>query len=295
MKINLEQNDLICLEDLNTEVILDHLKQKGMLWLRGSHPSLEIFEQLSQELITPMIHHATSTIERDAVNADGTTSTVNNGQDAIPLHREGSYAPGCPDLLMLYCVAPARQKGQTIVCDGVALLENLPAPIRSFVEQATLQWHWQAPPQRWQATLACDSQPEALKKLDWLQSSLPAWEQLTVRFEGDHLTGMFTTPCTIPTRWECSQSFCNSLLIHYFRNASQYFALDLFQVTLLDGSPFPIDILQQISTQAEHITHEIDWQMGDIAIIDNSRWMHGRRGFEDSQRRVLIRMGHLIP
>ena len=107
--------------------------------------------------MTPMIHHATNTVERDPINGDSATSTVNKGQDAIPLHREGSYAPGCPDLLMLYCVRPSCHQGQTTVCDGVQLLESLPNSVRQFVGQARLKWSWQAPPSRWQAALSCKS------------------------------------------------------------------------------------------------------------------------------------------
>ena len=88
-------------------VVREALKEHGAVVIRAG-ASLEDFESLSDQLITPMVHHSTSTtVERDAVNADGTTATVNKGMDYIPLHREGSYAPGCPDLLMLYCVRPA--------------------------------------------------------------------------------------------------------------------------------------------------------------------------------------------
>src|SRR5262245_43561012 len=81
--------------------VREALKEHGAIVIRAG-ATLEDFEALSDELITPMVHHSTSTtVERDAVNAAGTTATVNKGMDYIPLHREGSYAPGCPDLLML--------------------------------------------------------------------------------------------------------------------------------------------------------------------------------------------------
>ena len=133
------------------------LKEHGALLVR-SGATLEEFEQLSDQLITPMVHHSTSTsVERDVVNVDRTTSTVNKGMDYIPLHREGSYAPGCPDLLMLYCVRPADAGGETTLCDGVDLLAALPARIREFVEHAIVRWKWSATPERWMATLGVSS------------------------------------------------------------------------------------------------------------------------------------------
>ncbi|HSD48169.1 MAG TPA: TauD/TfdA family dioxygenase, partial [Pyrinomonadaceae bacterium] len=135
------------------------LEEHGAIVIRAGS-SVSDFEALSNELITPMVHHSTSTtVERDVVNKDGTTSTVNKGMDYIPLHREGSYAPGCPDLLMLYCVKPADTRGpnddggQTTLCDGVELLNALAPGIRKFVENAILRWSWSATPERWMAAL----------------------------------------------------------------------------------------------------------------------------------------------
>src|SRR5688572_33331765 len=92
------------LKRCDAHLVKETLKRHGALLIRAGS-TLEEFERLSDQLITPMVHHSTSTsVERDVVNANKTTSTVNKGMDYIPLHREGSYAPGCPDLLMLYCV-----------------------------------------------------------------------------------------------------------------------------------------------------------------------------------------------
>ena len=42
---------------------------------------------------------------------------------------------------------------------------------------------------------------------------------------------------------------------------------------------------------AETSTHEINWQDGDIAILDNTRVMHGRRAIADANRNLFIGMG----
>ena len=156
--------------------------------------SLTDFEALSDQLMTPMVHHSTSTaIERDVVNEAGTTSTVNKGMDYIPLHREASYAPGCPDILMLYCVRPANTGGETTLCDGVALLHSLPARIRNYVDNAILKWSWSVTPERWMATLGVNSKEAAVAKLKKIQLTLRPWEKLETNFDGDVLNGVFQT------------------------------------------------------------------------------------------------------
>jgi hypothetical protein len=256
--------------------------------------SFSDFEELSNRLMTPMVHHSTSTtIERDVVNADGTTSTVNKGMDYIPLHREGSYAPGCPDILMLYCVKPADTGGETTLCDGVDLLNSLPSRIRDFVEHAILKWSWSATPERWMATLGVNSKDAAAAKLNQVKLRLRSWEKLDANFNGDVLDGVFQTLCVIPTRWGDKRSFCNSLLIYHYRKATEYYPKNSYTPSLGDGSPFPTDMLEEIAIYAETKTHRVCWEEKDILLFDNSRYMHGRTGFTDPRRRILVRMGHM--
>jgi alpha-ketoglutarate-dependent taurine dioxygenase/N-acyl-L-homoserine lactone synthetase len=275
--------------------VKNSLKEHGALIVRAA-ASLSDFEKLSDQLMTPMVHHSTSTtVERDVVNADRTTSTVNKGMDYIPLHREGSYAPGCPDLLMLYCVRPADAGGETTLCDGVELLDSLPSRIRDFVDPAIVKWSWSATPERWMATLGVDSKDAAVAKLNKIKLRLPAWEKLDVNFNGDLLDGVFQTRCVIPTRWGNKRSFCNSLLIYHYRAATEYYPKTLYTPSLADGSPFPPELLEEIDGYAETLTHSVWWEENDILLFDNSRYMHGRTGFTDPERRILVRMGHVKP
>jgi hypothetical protein len=275
--------------------VREALKEHGAIVIRAG-ASLGDFENLSEQLITPIVHHSTSTtVERDVVNSDGTTSTVNKGMDYIPLHREGSYAPLCPDLLMLYCVRPAEEGGggQTTLCDGVALLNALPEKTKKFVTNAILRWSWSATPERWMAALGADSQDAALPRLDMMKSRLQSYEKLDANFEGDTLNGVFQTLCVIPTRWGGKRSFCNSLLIYHYRQATDFYPKHMYVPTMGDGSPFPSDILEEISILAGERTHSTNWQANDILIFDNSRYMHGRTGFTDTRRQIFVRMGHV--
>ena len=285
--------NLALVDTLEPDLVRDALKEHGAVVVR-SGATLSDFEALSDQLITPMVHHSTSTtVERDVVNADGTTSTVNKGMDYIPLHREGSYAPGCPDLLLLYCVKPADAGGQTTLCDGVELLDALPARTQKFVSDAILKWSWSATPERWRASLGVDSPAAALARLKLMRTRLPSWENLEAEFDGDVLKGVFQTLCVIPTRWGGHRSFCNSLLIYHYRQATEFYPKHHYIPVMGDGSPFPAGLLGEISELARERTHGTQWQANDILIFDNSRYMHGRTGFTDTGRQILVRMGHV--
>ena len=279
--------------------VREALKEHGAIVIRAG-AGVSDFEELSNGLITPMVHHSTSTtVERDVVNGDGTTSTVNKGMDYIPLHREGSYAPGCPDLLMLYCVKPADTNGpndtggQTTLCDGVELLNALSPTIRKFVEDAILRWSWSATPERWMAALGAGTQESAVERLKLLNTRLAPWEKLEANFDGDTLHGVFQTLCVIPTKWGNRRSFCNSLLIYHYRQATDFYPKHMYVPTMGDGQPFPTGMLEEISHLANERTHNTHWQANDILIFDNSRYMHGRTGFTDTSRQIFVRMGYV--
>lgn len=277
----------------NADLVSETLKEHGALLVRAG-TTLAEFEQLSDQLITPMVHHSTSTsVERDVVNAERTTSTVNKGMDYIPLHREGSYAPGCPDLLMLYCVRPSDEGGETTLCDGVELLAAIPAHIRKFMEDAILKWKWSAGPERWQASLGVRTKEEAAAVLGMLNRRLAPYEKLEATFNGETLEGVFQTLCVIPTKWGDKRSFCNSLLIYHYREATPFYPKSQYVPSLGDGSPFPAGMLEEISACAAQLTNKVYWQENQILIFDNSWYMHGRTGFTDTERRILVRMGHV--
>lgn len=281
------------LDTCDAAVVKESLKEHGAVIIRAG-ATLAEFEQLSDRLITPMVHHSTSTsVERDVVNVDGTTSTVNKGMDYIPLHREGSYAPGCPDLLMLYCTRPSDTGGETTLCDGVELLPALPARIREFVEKAILRWKWSAGPERWMTTLGVSSKEEATATLAKINLRLAPYEKLEASFNGDTLDGVFQTLCVIPTKWGGKRSFCNSLLIYHYREATPFYPKSQYVPSLGDGSPFPTPVLEEIAAYAERRTRKVTWEENQILIFDNSRYMHGRTGFTDERRRILVRMGHV--
>lgn len=272
-------------------LVLQQVAEHGLALIRPDRSSLDQFDELTERIMRPMVHHATNTNERDSVDSSGSISTVNKGQDAIPLHREASYAPGSPDYLAFYCDTPADNYGETLVCDGVNLLLSLPEPVQRYLENARMVWSWEAPPSRWSATFGTTDIKTAESRLATLQKSLPDYESLEAHFDGDTLVGRFHTCPVIPSKGSKETGFCNSLPIYYLRQKSEYFARDLFRVTLESGGPFPSDVLDTVIAHSNAITNAIQWQPGDIAIVDNSRYMHGRNHFQDPSRRILIRMG----
>ena len=63
--------------------------------------------------------------------------------------------------------------------------------------------------------------------------------------------------------------------------------------TLDDDTTVSSDEIEDLRNIAETCTIEINWQDGDVAVIDNTRVMHGRRAIKDQDRQLFIGMGRL--
>ena len=59
------------------------------------------------------------------------------------------------------------------------------------------------------------------------------------------------------------------------------------------AAPFRLMKSKTLRDIAETCTVEINWQDGDVAVIDNTRVMHGRRAIKDQDRQLFIGMGRL--
>ena len=57
-----------------------------------------------------------------------------------------------------------------------------------------------------------------------------------------------------------------------------------------DNSEITKDIMSELNEIADRITVEINWQKGDILMVDNNRIMHGRRAVSDDERDIYIRL-----
>ena len=62
------------------------------------------------------------------------------------------------------------------------------------------------------------------------------------------------------------------------------------KVSFVDGEKIGIDILDHIQQNIEKIVYEHKWEKGDLLILDNHIYLHGRNKVTDDQRRILICM-----
>lgn len=267
------------LSSVSVESVRDAISARGLLLLRGFETHLAGFEAFTKRFSRRFYVHGNP--ERAQVSADDTTQEVQPGRYPIPLHLERGTTPFSPDLYWFYCKKPAGDGGETTYCDGLQLLSSLGADVLQFFREQRICWHNHFPAQVWRRAYRTASRAQAEQLL---QSMRRTTSDLQYRFDGDdslHLS--FVTSAIRRSKHGDHEVFANSLLM---RDGLR----SMYHATLADGAAIPAAIYAELEVVAARLTYVHRWQAGDIIVVDNTRIMHGRRGFADPGRRIYVRM-----
>jgi hypothetical protein len=65
------------------------------------------------------------------------------------------------------------------------------------------------------------------------------------------------------------------------------------KITFSNGDDIPPSLVEEMRTLTADLTEDIDWHSGDIALIDNTRVMHGRRTIMDPGRLIFNALSYV--
>jgi hypothetical protein len=265
---------------LDLAAVRTALERRGAVLLRGFRTTVEDFGELGDALCSSSM--ANESPNREALETANRVQSVNLGGDPFPLHPELAREPWRPDLAMFACIEAPSVAGQTNVCDGIAIADALPAPLRQDLLARQLFYIRPASPELltfWLGTAAPSDSDLAAPP-----AACPYWFR---RAQGRILRG-FSRPVLEPTLFQDEPAFANFLLF-----ARDY--LRISHIPLLNGGEqFPDDWLDEIRGIARGLTYSHKWTKGDVLLLDNSRFMHGRRAIGDvAERKIATYFGYL--
>ena len=58
------------------------------------------------------------------------------------------------------------------------------------------------------------------------------------------------------------------------------------RVVMESREPIPDAVQRDVTDVSRRLTEEIPWQDGDVAVVDNTRFMHGRTAYSDPRRQI---------
>lgn len=259
------------------------LAEDGWALLRGFDVDMAAFSALTARVCRRI------TFDPARAMAEDNTQKVDAGLGPIGLHIENGNTPVCPDVVLFYSARAAFEGSQTTICDGREVAAR-------FDEDRRARWsrpvtvRRRLPEPLWKRYLANEhpaiSRPEEVREEHILQfqAAIPN-QSFQLNDDGSLDYGLTIAPIRA-SNLSGGAGFANAILgpSHNYEPPTYAFA---------DGEVVGADEIEEIRAIAEDCTHEINWQDGDVAVIDNTRVMHGRRAIVDAERQLFIGMGAL--
>jgi len=269
---------------IDIKEIKQNISQSGAVLLRGHDTTLERFSALMHTLCSRLNFDPA----RDTQN--NSTQKVDAGKTPVGLHIENGNTPMPPEIVAFYSKKSASFGSQTTWCDGVELYDRLPKRLQRAFEQPIRVTRTISSP-LWQKFVIQNLHLDESSQVNNQQL-----QQLMARSSGqeaelDQEGNCRYTLTIFPIQRSPDsnrRAFANALLGPSFNYETPryYFA---------DGNELSEGLLNDVREIAESCTHEIQWQDGDVLILDNKRIMHGRREITVplDERELFIGMGML--
>jgi len=267
----------------NIAAVQAHLKTDGWALLRGFDVDMQTFSDLTSQFCK------TITFDPARENTEKNTQMVDAGLGPIGLHIENGNTPVCPDIVAFYCTKAAFEGSQTTICDGRKVFDAFDNEQKErWAQKMTVKRR--LPEELWKRYLANEhpaiSEPEEVTEEHILQFKAAVPNQdFRLNKDGSLDYELQVAPVR-SSSLSNGQAFANAIL-----GPSHNYEAPTY--TLEDGSIVSSEEIEALRDVAEKCTVEINWQDGDIAIIDNTRVMHGRRAIKDQDRKLFIGMGRI--
>ena len=281
---------------INKAVVDDAFDRHGALLFRGFKVDNELeFNQFTRLLSHELMDYSEPSTPRSRVAEKVYTSTEYPKEQYIPMHNEHSYSNYWPEKVWFYCVRPSEKGGATPIADSRKVFENLSPGlreefsrkgvmyVRNFTTELDLPW------QQVFQTESKEEVEEYCRKKDILFE----WKE-----DGNLRTKQV---CQAVIQHPKSKEYIWFNQAHLFHISnlspsvqdyliSQYGEEYLPRNTFFgDGSPIPLIYLEEIRKVYTDMQLRFDWKRGDVIMLDNMLFAHGRDPFE-GERKILVAM-----
>lgn len=273
--------------DVDQATVSGLIKARGVVMFSGFATKLPDFDRYIKRFGDNFMTYQGGGYIRRQVSEDETllSTRYDYGREkqdtfGLPLHGEMYYTDLRPVLLWFFCERPADSDGETTVCDGAQVFDALSAKWKELLNQQKLKYIRRYLDGEWQLIYQTDDIDEAL--------SFCQGNGIKARVEdGRVLQTEYVYPGVIKSRWGNHSVYINNILPVIWQ---ERMGRKTSIVRLEDGSELPAELIDEVLAVQQKYIIPLPWKSGDFAGIDNTRAMHGRRAFQDTDREVFLRM-----
>ncbi|MBW4572072.1 MAG: TauD/TfdA family dioxygenase [Tolypothrix carrinoi HA7290-LM1] len=291
--------------DLDNEEVINLFRESGTLLFNNFGTDADTFMKFTQLYCKSFSTYQGGglrwgVLDRQAINNIETLLTTSGHSQGFPieLHGEMYYLKNHPTILWFYCENPPIQGGQTTVSDGREIFKNLSDETKKLFQSQKIKYVRQQASGEWQTTFQTDDLNIVQKFCDENET------KLSINSETGAITTEYVCSAIVKSR-DGEDVFINNLLLIYIAEwafQSGWFAENLkmtnssppLVVRMEDGSCIPEHIIEELQQICDNLTIDIQWEKGDVLMIDNTKILHGRREATASNRKIFVRMGEPI-
>ncbi len=204
-------------------------------------------------------------------------NSVDAGSTKIPLHSEASFSYAYPEIIWFYCYENDEKGSPTTICDGAELWKNLEKSTKEFFLKNPITY-----------TVAIDipykikrkGQEKFFIEYPGVSDSLIDWELGKIMF--NYSKFVINIDRKFDKIW-----FANHLLVGK-DNEEQ-----IKKITTNNNKYIPEDIMKEINLKSDELTYDYVWKKNRLLMLNNYKFMHGRRNFDSSSNREILNLQSL--
>ena len=270
------------------------LEEKALVF-RGFGITPATHDRITDALLPRRLAYVHGNSPRTKVGQNVYTSTEYPPELTISMHNEMSYSHAWPSRLLFHCAQAPATGGATPVVDGESWLESLAPNVRADFAAGvryTQNLHdGYGLGKSWQDTFETDDRAEVERFLEGTEADWK-WKGDGALWISQLRPATTRHPDTGTEVWfnQADQFHISGLGEEAADIADLLPEPDMPQsVTFADGSPIPAEHIRHIQETGLALALDVDWESGDLLLIDNVLVAHGRRPFT-GDRRILVAM-----
>lgn len=266
---------------LDQAEVIEQFNTSSLLLFRRFDVDTEDFKKFTELFSTNFVSYIGGAYSREMINGDKTLLSVTGGKESFPvaLHGEMYYRKQRPDILWFYCATPALQDGETTVCDGIEIYEQLSSSTQELFQEKRIKYTRTYPTGVWQKIYQTDDLNHV--------AAVCQDNDMQLEANSEQIITHYLTSAIQPSRCGEYQVFINNILPV---TAQEAHGINSSIVRFEDNTKIPKSVINEIKEVTEQLIYLVAWQKGDILMIDNTRLMHGRKAFADNQRDIYVRL-----
>lgn len=263
---------------LPVEEVKQLFRTAGLVIFRGFQADAQIMKAFAGQFSTRFNRDR---LRPTVPGSGGFIQMVTEGMGYVEPHAEQANSPFRPDALWFCCVTPSAEGGETLAWDGVRLWQKLGPDLRQLFGRKRLRFFQRYTAEKWQRFMG---EGATLADVQRTLEGIPGVSHYVSPDSSIYLE--YVCSAVVKTRFGGEEAFANSLLSERTNTLGELMSFD-------DGSAIPGSVVTEIEGAMEELTEAISWQPGDLAFIDNSRYMHGRNAYTDPRRKIFSSLSFL--